>query len=48
MLGVLVSCVVAPLVEECVFRYFIFEILGKNNPFSYFASYLTFTFSHWQ
>jgi len=48
ILSILISCIGAPLVEECVFRHFIFAVLGKNNPLSYFTSYLTFTFSHWQ
>jgi membrane protease YdiL (CAAX protease family) len=40
-------CIVAPLGEECVFRYLIFEIFSKNNPFAYAFSALGFIFLHW-
>jgi Type II CAAX prenyl endopeptidase Rce1-like len=39
--------IVAPLGEEAVFRYLIFEIFGKKNPFSYLFSGLGFIFFHW-
>jgi len=42
------SCFFAPIVEECLYRFFIFEILGKNNPFSYLLSYFAFILAHWQ
>ena len=45
---IFVSCVLAPIIEECLYRFFIFEILGKNNPFSYLLSYFTFILAHWQ
>lgn len=44
----LASCLLAPIIEESVFRYFIFKVLGKVNPISYFISYFVFTLSHWQ
>ena len=31
---ILGACLFAPIVEECLYRFFIFEILGKNNLFS--------------
>jgi len=39
--------ILAPLGEEAVFRYLIFEIFGKENPFSYLFSGLSFIFFHW-
>ncbi|RHZ36972.1 CPBP family intramembrane glutamic endopeptidase [endosymbiont GvMRE of Glomus versiforme] len=45
---ILASCVIAPIIEECLYRFFIFKILGKNNPFSYLLSYFTFILAHWQ
>jgi len=42
------SCLFAPIIEECLYRFFVFEILGKNNPFSYLLSYFTFILAHWQ
>jgi len=42
------SCLVAPIIEECLYRFFIFEILGKNNPFAYLFSFFTFILAHWQ
>jgi membrane protease YdiL (CAAX protease family) len=43
-------CILAPLVEECVFRYFIFKIFGKKNLFPYLLSFFSFIFYHysWQ
>ncbi|CAJ0832425.1 9721_t:CDS:10, partial [Entrophospora sp. SA101] len=38
---------IAPIVEECVFRYLIFEIFNKNNPLAYICSGLGFIFLHW-
>src|SRR2546421_4174962 len=32
---ILGACLFAPIVEECLYRFFIFEILAKNNLFSY-------------
>ncbi|KLL03148.1 MAG: hypothetical protein MRECE_26c011 [Mycoplasmataceae bacterium CE_OT135] len=46
--AILGSCLFAPLIEECLYRFFIFKILGKNNPFSYLFSYFTFILAHWQ
>lgn len=40
--------IIAPIVEECVFRYLIFETFGKNNVFPYLFSGLSFIFLHWQ
>ncbi|WP_322632481.1 CPBP family intramembrane glutamic endopeptidase [endosymbiont DhMRE of Dentiscutata heterogama] len=40
-------CVLAPIVEECIFRYFIFRIFGRKNPFSYLLSFLTFIGAHY-
>jgi membrane protease YdiL (CAAX protease family) len=42
------SCLVAPIIEECLYRFFIFEVLGKRNIFSYLLSYFTFILAHWQ
>jgi len=42
-----VICILAPIVEESIFRYFIFRILGKNNYFSYFISFFTFILVHY-
>ncbi|MCE8162899.1 MAG: CPBP family intramembrane metalloprotease [Candidatus Moeniiplasma glomeromycotorum] len=39
--------VVAPIVEECVFRYLVFEIFGKKNPLAYFFSATAFILVHW-
>jgi len=38
--------IIAPIVEECVFRYLIFEIFDKNNPLAYILSGLGFIFLH--
>jgi len=40
-------CVLAPIVEECIFRYFVFKIFGWKNPFSYLISFLTFILVHY-
>ena len=40
-------CVLAPIIEECIFRYFIFYLLGKKNPFSYFFSFFSFVLAHY-
>ncbi|RHZ37340.1 CPBP family intramembrane glutamic endopeptidase [endosymbiont GvMRE of Glomus versiforme] len=45
---ILGSCVFAPIIEECLYRFFIFKILGEKNPFSYLLSYFTFILAHWQ
>lgn len=42
------SCLVAPIIEECLYRFFIFEVLGKKNIFSYLLSYFIFILAHWQ
>lgn len=41
------SCVWIPVLEECVFRYFIFETLGQKNSLSYALSFVSFILSHW-
>ena len=40
-------CVLAPIVEECIFRYFIFRIFGKKNPLAYLCSFFTFILAHY-
>ena len=40
-------CVLAPIVEECIFRYFIFRIFGKENPLAYLCSFFTFILAHY-
>ena len=39
--------ILAPIIEECVFRYLIFEIFSKDNPVDYIFSGLSFIFLHW-
>jgi membrane protease YdiL (CAAX protease family) len=39
--------IIAPLGEECIFRYLVFEIFGKKNPLAYLISALGFIFFHW-
>ncbi|MCE8162829.1 MAG: CPBP family intramembrane metalloprotease [Candidatus Moeniiplasma glomeromycotorum] len=39
--------IIAPLGEECVFRYLVFEIFGKKNPLAYPVSAVSFIFAHW-
>src|ERR1043165_1746469 len=39
--------ILAPIIEECVFRYLIFEIFSKDNPLAYIFSGLSFIFFHW-
>src|SRR4051794_10776502 len=39
--------IIAPIAEESVFRYLIFDIFGKKNPFAYLFSGLAFIFLHW-
>lgn len=39
--------ILAPIIEECVFRYLIFEIFSKDNPLAYIFSGLSFIFLHW-
>jgi len=41
------GCILAPLAEECIFRYFIFKIFGRKNPLSYLFSFSTFIFYHY-
>ena len=38
--------ILAPIIEECVFRYLIFEIFSKDNPLAYIFSGLSFIFLH--
>lgn len=38
---------IAPIAEECVFRYLIFEIFRKDNPLAYIFSAIGFIFIHW-
>ena len=38
--------ILAPIIEECVFRYLIFEIFSKDNPVDYIFSGLSFIFLH--
>jgi membrane protease YdiL (CAAX protease family) len=40
-------CILAPIVEECIFRYFVFKIFGWKNPFSYLVSFFTFILAHY-
>ena len=40
-------CVLAPLVEECIFRHFVFTLFGKKNYFSYFFSFFAFILAHY-
>ena len=39
--------ILAPIIEECVFRYLIFETFSKDNPLAYIFSGLSFIFLHW-
>ena len=48
LVGMLVGmCILVPLLEECIFRYFIFALFGKKNIFAYFLSFFTFIFAHY-
>src|SRR5438876_6722356 len=40
-------CALAPIVEEGIFRYFIFQIFGRKNPLSYLFSFSTFILAHY-
>jgi len=40
-------CVLAPIVEEFVYRYLVFNIFGKKNIFPYLISFFTFIFGHY-
>jgi membrane protease YdiL (CAAX protease family) len=40
-------CVLAPLIEEIIYRYVVFEIFGKKNYFSYFLSFFVFILAHY-
>ena len=40
-------CVLAPIVEECIFRYFVFKIFGWKNPLSYLVSFFSFIWVHY-
>lgn len=39
--------IIAPIVEESIFRYLIFEVFNKNNPLVYLLSGLSFIILHW-
>ncbi|MCE8159145.1 MAG: CPBP family intramembrane metalloprotease [Candidatus Moeniiplasma glomeromycotorum] len=48
IIGLLVGlCILAPLVEECIFRYFVFALFGKKNYFAYFFSFFAFILAHY-
>jgi hypothetical protein len=40
-------CILAPLLEECIFRHFVFALFGKKNYFSYFFSFFAFILAHY-
>jgi len=40
-------CIFAPIIEEIVYRYFVFNIFGKKNPLSYLLSFLAFILAHY-
>lgn len=40
-------CVFAPIIEECVYRYLVFNIFGKKNPISYLISFSVFILAHY-
>jgi membrane protease YdiL (CAAX protease family) len=40
-------CVLAPIVEECIFRYSVFKIFGWKNSLSYLVSFFTFILAHY-
>jgi membrane protease YdiL (CAAX protease family) len=40
-------CVLAPIVEEGIFRYFIFQTFGRKNLLSYLISFFTFILAHY-
>ena len=40
--------ILAPIIEECLFRHLIFEIFNKNSFFPYILSGLGFIFFHWK
>jgi membrane protease YdiL (CAAX protease family) len=40
-------CIFAPIIEECIYRYFVFNIFGKKNPLSYLISFLAFILAHY-
>ena len=46
LIGILVGlCILAPIVEECIFRRFVFSLFGKKNYFSYlFSSFKDFLY----
>lgn len=48
LIGILAGmCILAPLVEECIFRYLIFSLFGKKNIWAYFFSFFTFILAHY-
>ncbi|MCE8162951.1 MAG: CPBP family intramembrane metalloprotease [Candidatus Moeniiplasma glomeromycotorum] len=40
-------CILAPLLEECIFRHFVFTLFGKKSYFSYFFSFFAFILAHY-
>lgn len=40
-------CVLAPIVEECIFRHFIFKIFGQESSLSYLVSFFSFILAHY-
>ncbi|WNE41080.1 MAG: hypothetical protein mread185_000537 [Mycoplasmataceae bacterium] len=40
-------CVLAPIIEEFVYRYFVFKVFGKKNPLSYLLSFFAFILAHY-
>lgn len=40
-------CIIAPIVEECIYRWFVFKVFGKKNIFSYLISFFAFIFAHY-
>jgi len=40
-------CVLAPIVEECIFRYFVFKIFSWKNYLSYLISFFSFILAHY-
>lgn len=42
----LLTCLIAPVAEECFFRYLIFDNFAKNSFLPYLFSFFGFTFVH--
>ena len=48
LVGIVVGmCILAPVVEECIFRYLIFSLFGKKNYLAYFFSFFAFILAHY-